>query len=234
MNKLLVIIPAYNECESIKKTIEGIQSLNSICDYVIINDGSKDSTRDVLIQNNLNYIDLPVNLGLSAAFRTGMKYAYKNAYKYAMQFDADGQHGSEYISGMLDLAEKEGSDIVIGSRYIKGKNQKHSLRTFGGKIISICTKITTGKKIYDVTSGMRLYSQRIIKLFALNENYTPEPDTIAYLSKCGAKIEEFPVEMKERMFGKSYLGKIKSIKYMYNVCVSLLIIQWFRKIRGVL
>jgi glycosyltransferase involved in cell wall biosynthesis len=226
--KTLIIIPAYNESENIVSVVENLKENYSQYDYVIINDGSKDNTARLCRENGYNLIDLPINLGLAGAFQTGMKYALYNDYDYAIQYDGDGQHNPQYIDGMVEMAEKNELDIVIGSRFVNEK-KPFSMRMFGNSLIDFCIFITTGKKIKDSTSGMRLYNKRMIKKMASTMNYGPEPDTIAYLLRCGAKVDEYQVHMNERVAGESYLNLSGSIKYMAHMCSSILIVQWFRK-----
>ena len=118
--KCLVIIPAYNEEQNIVRVIENLKNNYPMYDYVVINDGSGDDTAGLCRRHGYELIDLAVNLGLSGAFQTGLKYAYRNGYDYAIQFDADGQHRPEYIAPMLDKIQ-EGYDIVIGSRFVTQK-----------------------------------------------------------------------------------------------------------------
>lgn len=226
--KVLIIIPAYNEAENIIGVIENLRNNYSMFDYVVINDGSKDNTAKICRQNHYNLVDLSVNLGLAGAFQTGMKYALYHDYDYAIQYDGDGQHNPEYIEGMVRRAEDAGLDIVIGSRFVSEKKPVN-LRMVGNSLIELCIYITTGKKIKDSTSGMRLYSRRMINKLATSMNYGPEPDTVAFLIRCGAKVEEYQVHMNERTAGESYLNLSGSIKYMFHMCSSILIVQWFRK-----
>lgn len=225
--KVLVIIPAYNEEENIERVVENLEKNYPEFDYVVINDGSKDKTVQICRENGYNYIDLPINLGLASAFQTGVKYAYRNDYDYAIQFDADGQHRAEYIRKLQDKME-EGYDIVIGSRFVEKKKEK-SLRMLGSRMISGAIKMTTGFKLKDPTSGMRMLNKKMIKEFALNLNYGPEPDTISYLVKKGARITEVQVEMDERIAGESYLNLKRSMIYMLRMTLSILFIQNFRK-----
>ena len=225
--KVLIIIPAYNEEESIEKVINNLKQNYSQYDYVIINDGSHDHTSEICHKNKYKIIDLPVNLGLTGAFQTGLKYAYKKGYDYAIQFDADGQHRPEFIEPMLNRI-KEGYDIVIGSRFINQKKEK-SLRMIGSKMLTVAIKITTGKRVADPTSGMRMFSHKMIKEFAQNLNYGPEPDTVSYLLKNGAEISEVPVNMDERVAGESYLNLTNAAKYMVKMLISILFVQNFRK-----
>lgn len=226
--KVLIIIPAYNEAENIVNVVENLKNNYDMFDYVVINDGSLDDTAKICRECNYNLVDLPINLGLAGAFQTGMRYAMYHGYDYAIQYDGDGQHNPQYIQGMVELAEKNKLDVVIGSRFANEKKPL-SLRMLGSLLIELCILITTGKKIKDSTSGMRLYNSRMIKKLASSMNYGPEPDTIAYLIRCGAKVEEYQVHMNERTAGESYLNLSCSIKYMFHMCSSILIVQWFRK-----
>lgn len=225
--RLLVIIPAYNEEESISSTVDELTSTLSGVDYVVVNDGSKDGTERICLEHGYNYVSLPVNSGLTVGFQTGMKYALRNGYDYALQFDADGQHRPEYISKMLDLAVAEDVDIVIGSRFVN-KCKEVSARMLGSRIITVAIKLTTGKRVADPTSGMRMFNRKMIERFANDDSLNPEPESISYLMKKGAKVREVQVEMRERQAGESYLNIPKSIAYMARACISILFVQWFR------
>ena len=170
---------------------------------------------------------MPINLGLTGAFQTGLKYADLKGYDYAVQIDADGQHNPDYIADMLKKAE-EGYDIVIGSRFVTEK-KPWSPRMAGSRLIEMAIRITTGKKVSDPTSGMRIYNKKMIHEFAQNINYGPEPDTISFLLKQGVSVESVQVTMEERMAGKSYLSFGRSISYMMRMMIAILLINNFRK-----
>lgn len=226
-SELLIVIPAYNEEENIENVVTFIQSKYNQYDYVVVNDGSRDRTADICRQNGYELLNLPVNLGLAGAFQAGLKYAYVKGYSYAIQFDADGQHRPEFIEPMLERI-KQGYDIVIGSRFVNIK-KGNSLRMVGSKMITVAIKMTTGARVSDPTSGMRMFSREMIKEFAQNLNYGPEPDTVSYLLKNGAKVSEVPVHMEERQAGESYLNLVNSCKYMAKMLISILFVQNFRK-----
>lgn len=226
-SELLIVIPAYNEEENIKNVVELIKNQYGQYDYIVVNDGSRDKTADICYENGYEILDLPVNLGLAGAFQAGLKYAYKKDYQYAIQFDADGQHRPEYIANMLERI-KEGYDIVIGSRFVRVRKDS-SMRMIGSRMITVAIKLTTKVRISDPTSGMRMFSRKMIEEFAQNLNYGPEPDTISYLVKNGATISEVPVTMDERQFGISYLNIAGSISYMIKMLISIIFLQNFRK-----
>ena len=229
--KCLVIIPAYNEEENIVRVVENLKNNYPMYDYIVINDGSADGTARICRERGYELVDLPVNLGLAGAFQTGLKYAYRKGYDYAIQFDADGQHRPEFIGPMLEKI-REGYDIVIGSRFVTEK-KPHSMRMLGSNLISAAMKLTTGRRVKDPTSGMRMFNKKMVAEFALNLNYGPEPDTVSYLLKQGATIAEVQVEMDERIAGESYLNMTKAMMYMLRMLLSILFIQNFRKRREV-
>lgn len=227
--KTLIIIPAFNESANIERVITHLSQTCPL-DYVIINDGSRDDTAAVCKKNGFTMIDLPVNLGLAGAFQTGMKYAHLHGYDAALQFDGDGQHRAECIAPMIAEMEQTNADIVIGSRFVSEK-KPFSARMFGSRLISFLIRLTTGKKIKDPTSGMRLYGKKVLNEFANSLNYGPEPDTVAYLLNRGSTVREIQVTMDERIAGSSYLTFVGSLYYMVRISLSILFVQWFRKRR---
>ena len=225
--RVLAVIPAYNEEESIVPTMEEFLETDTGCDYVIINDGSSDATESICRQHGYNVISHPTNLGLTAGFQTGVKYALANDYDAVIQFDSDGQHVPGYIRPMAEKMERDGADIVIGSRFVKRK-KSFSARMIGSRLITASIKLTTGKTITDPTSGMRLFNRAMMEEFAKRFDFGPEPDSVAYLMRKGAKVSEVQVRMRDRTAGESYLNFAKSISYMARVVTSILIAQWVR------
>lgn len=225
--RVLAVIPAYNEEESIVPTMEEFLDTDTGCDYVIINDGSSDETESICRQHGYNVVSHPTNLGLTAGFQTGVKYALANDYDAVIQFDSDGQHVPSYIRSMVEKMERDGADIVIGSRFVKRK-KSFSARMIGSRLITASIKLTTGKTITDPTSGMRLFNRAMMEEFAKRFDFGPEPDSVAYLMRKGAKVSEVQVRMRDRTAGESYLNFAKSISYMARVVTSILIAQWVR------
>lgn len=226
--KILIVIPAYNEKDNIENVVDSLINSYPQYSYIVVNDGSSDTTADICRKRQYNLIDLPVNLGLSGAFQTGLRYAKLNGYDAVLQFDADGQHQAKYIESMIEKMEATNADIVIGSRFISRKKPK-SMRMVGSYLISWAMTITTGKRICDPTSGMRLFNKKMIDEFSFDANFAPEPDTISFLLRNGSTIKEVQVEMSEREAGESYLNPVNAIKYMITMGISIIIIQWFRK-----
>lgn len=225
--KVLMVIPAYNEELNIEKTVADVKKNAKGVDYIIVNDGSKDNTLDVIKKNKFEYIDCVQNLGLFGAVQLGFKYALENDYDVTIQFDGDGQHQAKYIDKLVKEIEK-GNDIVIGSRFIDQK-RPWTLRMLGSRLISLAIFLTTFKKVNDPTSGMRAYNKETFKDYASDINNPPEPDTLVYMFFKHKKIKEVPVEMSDREFGETIFNLKSSIKYMFRMLVSIFFIQPFRK-----
>ena len=227
--KTLVVIPAYNEALNIEKTVHDLEVNAPEVDYVVVNDGSKDNTLEVLKKNDFNYIDGFCNLGLFGAVQTGFKLAIKENYDVVIQFDGDGQHSAKYIAPLVKEIEN-GNNIVIGSRFVDEK-KPFTARMIGSRLIASAIKMMTGKTITDPTSGFRAYDKNCIIDYANEMNNPPEPDTLVYMLRKQRKIKEIQVQMSDREFGESYLNLVNTIKYMSRMMVSIFLIQQFRKVK---
>lgn len=229
--KTLIIIPAYNEEKSILNTVNSIIEYNEKnkekFDFIVINDGSKDKTEEILVSNKINHIKLINNLGIGGAIQTGYKYALNNNYDIAVQFDGDGQHDINYVKDIIKPIKDKKANMVIGSRYIDKSKEgfKSSLsRRMGIKIISFFIKLFTRKKVYDATSGFRAVDKEIIKIFSNNyPTEYPEPVSEVTVLKRKLKIDEVPVIMHERQGGKSSIHAWKNVYYMINVTIAMFI-----------
>ena len=136
-NSVLIIIPAYNESQNIEKVVDHITQNYPQYDYVVINDGSRDKTRDVCRKRGYQYINLSINLGIGGAVQTGYKYARDKGYDIAVQIDGDGQHDVAFLEDMVEVICNQNVDIVIGSRFIEKEGFQSSIsRRVGINILS--------------------------------------------------------------------------------------------------
>lgn len=223
--RTLVIVPAYNEEESIQKVINTLRGQDYEIDYVVINDCSRDNTKKILNDTAADYVSLPINLGIGGGVQCGYIYAEENDYDIAIQMDGDGQHDARYLSNLIKVLESDEADCVIGSRFIKNEGfQSSFMRRAGINFLSGQIKLCTGVKVYDVTSGFRAVNKKCIHAFSqfYAQDY-PEPEAIVMLSGLGARIKEVPVIMHERGGGVSSIHSFKTIYYMIKVSLSILI-----------
>lgn len=222
--KVLLIVPAYNEEESVLSVAKTI--MDAGYDFVIVNDGSTDATLSICRQYDIPVLDLCANLGIGGAVQCGHLYAYENDYDIDIQFDGDGQHDINSIESLIKGIQG-GADLVIGSRFIKKDSsnfQSTGMRRLGIKWLSATIKFMTGKRVYDVTSGFRACSREAISLFC-NEypiDY-PEPESIVTAIKHNLIVDEVPVRMNERQGGVSSIRALSSLYYMIKVSLSIVI-----------
>ena len=235
--KVLIVVPAYNEENSILRTIDDIKTINNdnnIVSYVVINDCSTDRTKDILINHRITYIDLPVNLGIGGGIQTGYRYALENNYDIAIQFDGDGQHIASYIKNLIEPIQKGEADIVIGSRFIEYEGFQSSWsRRVGINLLSNLIKALSGVKVHDVTSGFRAINKKYIEIYAKDyaQDY-PEPEALMQALILKARIREIPVTMRERQGGISSIKAWRTVYYMIKVSLSIILHRITFSIKG--
>jgi len=223
----LVIIPCYNEEMAIGKLLTEMKLLalspTIEVDVLVVNDCSKDKTSIKAREFGARVIDLPINLGIGGAMQTGFIYAQQNNYDFAVQMDGDGQHPPTELIKLIDQFTTSQSNIVIGSRFVlKQGFQSSALRRFGISYFHYLTYLFTGKSIYDITSGFRLFDKKTIQIIATKypDDY-PEPESLIILSRAGLSFKEVPVIMRERQGGKSSIRNFSQLYYMAKVTIAM-------------
>lgn len=227
-HKVIFVIPAYNEEKSVEKVIDEVKSEMPEAGIVVINDYSIDKTVEIVKSKGVKCLTLPFNVGYAMAVQTGIKYAFENDYDYVIQFDADGQHIAKEAKKLLNKIKKTECDIVIGSRFLKKNDYKHSFfRKIGTKIFYSMILLFCDKKITDPTSGFQCLNKEVIKRYSKIGKYPEYPDANLIIEMLieGYKVEEVPVKMRIRKAGKSmHSGIIKPIKYIIKMVYSIIII----------
>lgn len=228
MDKILTIIPAYNEAANIGSVLDAIKKSNFNTDVLVIDDHSTDNTAAIVKKAGVNCITNLFNMRYAWAIQTGLKYAKDHDYNYAILMDADGQHLISEATKLYDTAIKTKSDIVIGSRYLKDLGYPCPFfRKIGTKFFSSIIKLFTKQKIADPLSGFQCLNKSVINYYAGCGNYPEYPDAnliIEMLLK-GYKITERPVKMQIRENGTSmHSGIWKPIKYMVTQFYTCIVI----------
>ena len=227
-DKILIIIPAYNEAENIEKVLKEIKKDINYADVLVINDCSKDNTKEIVEKNNVKCITNVFNMKYAMAVQTGIKYAYQNNYDYVIQMDADGQHIASEAEKLYLEAKKGNYDIVIGSRYLKDMGYHCPFfRRIGTRVFEHLIKFYCHQAIVDPLSGFQCLNKRVIKRYSKIGNYPEYPDAnlIIEMLLLGYKIKEVPVKMKARENGVSmHSGILKPTKYMIEMFYNIIII----------
>jgi glycosyltransferase involved in cell wall biosynthesis len=232
--KDLIVIPAYDEEESLPGTVQGLQALPDGYDLLVVNDGSRDKTREVAVRLArtsrlpLHLVELPMNSGIGAAVQTGYIFAARRGcYRYVLQFDADGQHDAAYIPALVEECERHNLDLCVGSRFLdmglEGFRSTFARRV-GIRFFAGLISLLSGVRVTDPTSGFRCAGPRAWSSFAryYPEDY-PEPEALFWCARNKLRIGEVAVRMHQRQGGVSSIRYLKSADYMLKVSLSILI-----------
>jgi glycosyltransferase involved in cell wall biosynthesis len=221
--KTLVIIPAYNEEESLPGVVRDLQTHCSTCDIVVVNDGSRDRTVQTAKGLGVKVLDLPFNLGIGGAMQAGYRYALERGYDAAIQFDGDGQHCACEVNKLLEALERSEADLVIGSRFLlSGDYRAPVLRRAGMYVFSFVLSIILQSRVTDTTSGFRAANRKVIDFYArLYPDDYPEVEALVLLHKKGLRIAEVPVGMRERTGGTTSITAVRSVYYMVKVLLAV-------------
>jgi len=229
--RVLIIIPAFNEEDSITGVLRLIREHCPEYDVVVIDDGSTDDTAKVVEAfGGAALVQLPYNLGIGAAVQTGYKYAMRHGYDIAVQCDADGQHPVDRIPSLVARVCAGEADLIIGSRYVADSAYKPSLsRRVGKSILSRLVDAVVGGGVTDTTSGFRAANHKVISVFARHypDDY-PEAEALVIVHKSGLKAAETPVEMNQRQGGRTSIRALHALYYMVKVALAIFI-DVFRK-----
>jgi glycosyltransferase involved in cell wall biosynthesis len=223
---VLLVLPCFNEGESIHQLLSEIQALKSPYDTLVVDDGSSDDTYRIARDSGSKVIRLIQNLGIGGAVQTGIKFAWQHDYDFCIQVDGDGQHPPDQITVLLEACLSDSANIVVGSRYLKNDTfRSTAMRRAGGRFISqMLVLLFGGTRISDPTSGLRLLDRKAIALFSAHYPLDyPEPISLAWALRAGLKISERPVSMRAREKGQSSIFGVKIVSYMIRVIGYLLL-----------
>jgi glycosyltransferase involved in cell wall biosynthesis len=220
--KALVIIPAYNEEANLPFVVRDLREFSG--DILVVNDGSTDATEEVARSLGVPFVSHPINLGIGGSVQTGLIYARRNGYDYAIQFDGDGQHRADQIGTIIAPVEAGEADLVIGARTLPEGYKCGFTRKVGSLIFCLLIRVLTGKRVADPTAGFRCYGHDAIRLFSIAypDDY-PEVESIITASRNGLTISEVPVLMRSRQSGHSSINRRKSAYYMLKVSLAMLV-----------
>jgi len=243
MYEVVIVMPTYNEAENIKKVIPRLLQIleeSGMHGYIlVVDDSSPDGTAEIAEEIGretglVGVLKRPRKLGLGSAYIDGFKHVIENMsmVKYVCEMDADGSHPAEILPEMVALAEMEGYDVIIASRYINsgGWEERNLIRRLISRGANLLARISTGISVRDLTSGYRVIRLSILKevvekLSELNSGYVFQVELIHLLHKAGARIGEYPLIFKPRMYGRSKLGKREVISFA-SWCIKNLMRRW--------
>lgn len=227
MKRLLIIIPCYNEQESLPGLLRELDLAELPMGYrkevVVVNDHSNDATVAAMAGFDIHLLDLPVNLGIGGAVQCGLRFAHEHDFDLAVQMDGDGQHPPCELHKLLSCQQLTGANMVIGSRYLRREGfQSSYLRRMGIRYFHLLNRAFTGLHIYDSTSGYRLFDRSAIAYAAHSypDDY-PEPESLVVFAKRKLRIAETPVIMRSRNGGRSSISNIAAVYYGIKVTIAM-------------
>lgn len=220
-----LIIPAYNEGESIGGLIEETRGVYPTVKIIVISDGSVDNTASTARELGATVLDLPCNLGVGGAVQAGMRYACEEGYDVVVRIDGDGQHAPVEIHKLLEAMVQTGADLVTGSRFL-GNGEFHGgtkMRQAGNVMLSWFLSLICRARVTDPTCGFWCVRGDLLKYFSLYyPSEYPEPEALALLRRQGYEMVEVPVSVRPRKFGTSTIDSFGTVYFALRVGLSLL------------
>jgi glycosyltransferase involved in cell wall biosynthesis len=228
MEKLLAIVPAYNEAGAIASTVADIHEHAPRFDVLVVDDGSTDDTARIARMAGADVVKLPFNLGIGGAVQAGYLWAREHDYDVAVQCDGDGQHDARCLPVMLDrLRTTPGLNMVTGSRFLAADGDGYrssASRRLGIRLFAGVLSKVTRRQVTDPTSGLRMCDRRGIELFARDYPHDyPEVEAVLMIHAHDLVAEEVPVRMRARTTGVSSINASRSIYYMIKVLLAVFV-----------
>ena len=232
----LVFVPAWNEEANLPAVLDELAGRLAYADVLVVDDGSTDATADVARGHGAEVLSFGENRGLRAGIAAGWEYAARKGYEFCGRVDADGQHPAHELKRLLALVEAGECDVAVGSRFVSGdgydpyRYRPSPARALGTGVLRRAFRLRTGKPFADATSG--LYAARAVAFPVLAEPYTsgaPEVEGLMRLHAEGLRVEEVPVNMRERASGESKLVGKKAILLVLTVVATLVLGRRLRR-----
>ncbi|MBF0520097.1 MAG: glycosyltransferase family 2 protein [Nitrospirae bacterium] len=227
MKKTLIIIPAYNEEKNIGAVLDGIRDSQPDIDVVVVNDASLDQTGAVALRHGATVLNHTFNLGYGGALQTGFRFALSKHYEYVVTMDGDGQHDSSSIKNLFEAQTTTGANVVIGTRFLSGGYRMGPARTLGVALFRYITRLYTGIKFTDPTSGFQLLDKSVFSYLSKGDNYPmdyPDANTIMLLHRKKFKVVEAQVNMFQRREGTSMHSGLKPVAYVMKMMLAIIMV----------
>jgi hypothetical protein len=208
---IYVIIPAYNEAETIKSVVQSLPE--EIRGYyvqpVVVSDGSADNTAERARYNGTIVVEHPLNQGQGGALKTGFEIAQRDGAAIIVTMDGDGQHPVEELEQLVSPIIDDEADYVMGSRHIGRDESGNSVvRQSGIRLFTVLINVLTKSEITDCTNGYRAIRGSELEKLSLTEERFSAPELIIEARKNGLRLQELPVTIEERQAGETKKPKL--------------------------
>lgn len=218
----LVIIPAFNESETIADVLSSLAGGPVTCDVVVIDDGSTDPTASIARHSGVAVLQLPFNLGIGGALRAGFRFAVEHGYDRALQLDADGQHDVEMIPTLL--AGLDHADFVVGSRFGGGHSYEvGTTRRSAMGLLRFTLKLLSGRTFTDASSGFRAFNRPVLEFLARDYpvDYMESVEALLAVTYAGFQVREVPIRMHQRAGGEASNQRWRLVYHYLRLMLAL-------------
>jgi hypothetical protein len=224
-SKLLILIPALNEEGAISGVVEEVRAVLPGVPVLVVDDCSTDATVSRAREAGARVLELPHHLGLGGCVQAGYRLAFELGYQYVIRVDGDGQHDPRDIPAMLAALEREGCEMVIGSRYLNGRGPSFGmLRSAGILFFRAVLRPILGKPVRDPTSGFVGVNRTALALFSRSFPLEyPEIEALVVLQRRRFRFVEVPCRMRPRAAGRSSITAVKSLYYIAHVLLGVFV-----------
>jgi glycosyltransferase involved in cell wall biosynthesis len=239
LTRTLVFVPAWNEEQNLPLVLDELRKELPDADVLVVDDGSTDGTAAVACLHGAEVVSFGENLGLRAGIAAGWGFAAEHGYDFCGRVDADGQHPPAELRRLLEKVEADECDVAIGSRFASGggleaeRYQPTPARRLGTGLLRRSMAVALGTPFHDATSGMYAANARALPILA--RPYTsgaPEVEAILRLDAERLRVEEVPVEMRERTSGESKIQGKKAVVLVLTVIGTLVTARYLRHRRS--
>jgi hypothetical protein len=225
VNKLLILIPAYNEEGAVGAVVDEVRAVMPGVPVLVVDDCSSDATVHTARLAGARVLALPHHLGLGGAVQAGYRLAFELDFDYVIRVDGDGQHDPREIPKMLATLQRDGCEMVIGSRFVNGGGE-HSgvLRAAGIVFFRAMLRPILGRPVRDPTSGFVGVNRTALSVFSRSFPLEyPEIEALVVLQRKRFRFVEVPCRMRPRRTGRSTITPFRSLYYMVHVLLGVFV-----------
>jgi hypothetical protein len=223
--KVLVLIPALNEEGAIGSVVREVREVMPGAPILVVDDHSEDSTIRRAEEAGADVLALPHHLGLGGCVQAGYKLAFDLGYDFVIRVDGDGQHDPRDIPKILETLQREGCEMVIGSRFVESGGE-HSgwFRAIGIAFFRAVLRPILGKPVRDPTSGFVGVNRTALELFSRSFPLEyPEIEALVVLQRKRFRFVEVPCRMRPRRTGRTSITAVKSLYYIVHVLLGVFV-----------
>jgi glycosyltransferase involved in cell wall biosynthesis len=229
---VLALVPAFNESANLPRVVADLSRILPVKNILVVDDGSTDSTPELLPRLGVRWLTLSQRLGVGGAVRAGIRYAERAGYDYVVRIDGDGQHRACDIARMLAPVVTGRADVALGSRFLRGRRLRGARRV-SQAALALCLSAVTRKRVTDPTSGFWLFGPRALRLLSGHHpaGYA-EPELLLFLSRNRLRVAEIPIRMRPRIGGRTSLTAPRAIFALARTALALVIVPFRQLVEG--